>query len=79
MLAAEAPREFKGTSKGGNAYAFATRDIQIWTGTKAAVCTDRRDSLDDFPSLPIGERASFRILGVRMNGSVPVFEIDTKA
>lgn len=78
VLAAELPKDFKGTSKGGNAYAFSVREIQIWTGNKSVTCKDQRDLGGSFPLIKIGEKASFKVKGVRMNGTVPIFELDTE-
>lgn len=79
VLSVEEPKEFKGTSKTGKPYSFAVRELQIWTGNKAVGCKDQRDVGQEFPPVSVGVKATFKIKSVRMNGTMPVFEIDTAA
>jgi hypothetical protein len=73
----EPPTLFEGVSKGGRAYAFESREVQIWTGNKAVTCKDQRDKGARFPDVQTGTKQTFKVKSVRMNGNVPVFEIDT--
>jgi len=79
VLACEAPKEFKGTSKGGNPYAFAVREMQIFTGNKSVVCKDQRDLGGVFPEIRVGQVIEFKLKSVRMNGTQPNFELDTES
>ena len=78
VLMVDPPKEFKGTSKGGNPYAFAVREIQIFTGNKTVTCKDQRDVGGSFPLIAVGSKATFKVKGIRMNGTVPIFELDTE-
>ncbi len=78
VLAVEAVKEVKGVSKGGNNYAFLTREMQIFTGNKAVACKDQRDLDKSFPEIRVGTIVEYKIKSVRMNGTVPNFELDTE-
>jgi len=79
VLACEDPKEFKGTSAKGNSYGFQVREMQIFTGNKAVVCKDQRDIGKDFPPIRVGSVIEYKLKAVRMNGTVPSFELDTES
>lgn len=78
VLAVDAVKEFKGVTGKGNAYAFLVREMQIFTGNKSVACKDQRDPDKSFPEIRVGTVVEFRIKSVRMNGTVPSFELDTE-
>lgn len=78
MLAVDPVKEIKGTSKSGNAYAFLTREMQIFTGNKAVQCKDQRDAGKEFPEIRVGSIVEYKLKSFRMNGTVPSFELDTE-
>ncbi len=78
VLAAEIPREFKGTSGKGNPYSFSVRELQIFTGNKVTICKHQMDIGSKFPDVVVGSVMTFKVKSVRMNGTVPVFELENE-
>ena len=81
VLVVDDPKEIRGTSGKGNSYAFAVREMQIFTGNKAVLCKHQLDIPKEgqaqFPNVSVGSVQTFRIKNFRMNGTVPVLELDT--
>ena len=76
VLLVEEPRHVSGTSGKGRAYDFWNVRLQIWTGNKAVECTIRRDKEADFPVIPQGEKATFRVVNGRMRDGAMCFDIE---
>ena len=76
ILVVDEPKEFKGKSAKGNDYAFAVQELQIFTGNKAVGCKFQCNIGDKFPDVLPGTVRTFKIKGVRLNGTVPSFELD---
>ena len=70
------PKDFNGTSAKGNKYSFAVREMQIFTGNKSVVCKHQLEIGHPFPEVRAGQVRTFKIKNVRMNGTVPNFELD---
>lgn len=79
VLVVDKPVERSGVSGKGNKYAFVSREIQIFTGNKAVLCKHQGEIGTVFPDVLPGQVRTFKIAAVRMNGTVPVFELSLES
>ncbi len=75
VLVVDEAIERSGVSGKGNKYAFASREMQIFTGNKTVICKQQGELGTKFPDVRPAEVRTFKIISVRMNGTTPVFEL----